>query len=141
MLPFLTSRATSTNKRCSVPWPVIVFNFADLQVEMQHLLSIDPSTKFLIQGIHAAQIFSSRQELYDFHRFLSFCAKLAANGSLQPEYYNFMDHTSMIESGVVQDAMPCRPGSSTWVYHMPWWDHACRIITSTAAAQLLKVDP
>lgn len=125
--------------------PIIVFSFAALQAEMQRIMSITPTTKFIVQGIHASQTFRTRQALYDFHFFLSYCARLAAVGVMQQEYYNFMDETSCASmhefndeiQAVVTNVMPCRPGSNTWVYHTRWWDHACRVITSTAAARLL----
>jgi hypothetical protein len=67
------------------------------------------------------------------------CARLAAQGSMQPEYHNYMENTSMRDStcgsGTCQ---PCQPGSGTWVFHKPWWEHACDVITCASAARLLQ---
>jgi hypothetical protein len=102
---------------------------------MLRLLTNSPTTKFIVLGIHAAQEFYTKREVYEFHDFLCTCARLADQSSVQPEYHNYMDKASMV---ALTSSGPCQPGSDTWVYHKPWWEHACNVITCAAAAQLLQ---
>ena len=119
------------------PRPVLIFSFYDLQLHMMQILSRDPFTKFIVIGIHAAQIIKVKEELHTFHTFLCTCARLSGQGTVQPDYLNYMHESSMAN---ISHKEQCGPDSNTWVYRMNWWEHACEIITCKAAAQLLMAE-
>ena len=121
------------------PRPALIFSFSDLQLHMLNSLSKDPLTKFIVIGIHAAQQFKLKEELYAFHSFLCTCARLSSQGVVQLEYLNYMCKSSMNDNDI-SHAEQCDPGSNTWVYHRCWWEHACDGITCTGAARFLQAE-
>jgi hypothetical protein len=120
------------------PCPVLLFTFKDLRTEILRLIRNDPTTRFIVIGIHASQHFQKKQEVYEFHDFMCTCARLAEQGSMQPEYHNYMERGIMLDTTCgLGTCQPCQPGSGTWVFHKPWWEHACDVITCASAARLL----
>lgn len=126
---------TETMHKDYDPRPVLMFSFSDLQLHMLSSLSRDPQMKFIVIGIHAAQEFKLKEELYAFHSFLCTCARLSSQGAVQLEYLNYMCKSSMKD---ISQTEQCDPGSNTWVYHRCWWEHASDVITCKGAAQLLQ---
>ena len=118
------------------PRPALI---SDLQLHMLSCLFRDPLIKFIVIGIHAAQQFKLKEELYAFHSFLCTCARLSSQGVVQLEYLNYMCKSSMNDNDI-SHAEQCDPGSNTWVYHRCWWEHACDGITCTGAARFLQAE-
>lgn len=117
--------------------PRIVFSFSDLQSEMEYDLSVSQDTVFLVFGVHASQMFNTVQELYKFHEWLCFCARLSAVGKANKEYYNFVARREHIASSDPTVIEQCEVGQVACVYHRDWWDFACTMLTCKASAQLL----
>jgi hypothetical protein len=128
---------TETMHKDYDPRPILVLSFTDLHSHMLVLSKNYPQIKFIVIGIHAAQIFKLKGELYEFHSFLCTCARLSRQGAVQAEYLNYLCKSS-ISKDILSHTEECAPGSDTWVYHRCWWEHACDGITCTGAAQLLQ---
>ena len=127
-------QAYASSRSAAQARPIIVLSFAALEAELMRMHNRDPFMRFVVIGIHAAQTFETRDELYAFHSFLCTCGRLSAQASMLPEYMNYM-HESCI--GVLRDAHKAQVSPSTWVYHRGWWDQACEVITCAGARALL----
>ena len=128
---------TETMHTDNDPRPTLIFSYSDLQSHMLRSLSRYPLIKFIVIGIHAAQEFKRKDELYAFHTFVCTCARLSSQGAVQLEYLNYMCKSSMNDNDISYTEQ-CNPGSNTWVYHRSWWEHACDGITCKEAARLLQ---
>lgn len=128
---------TETMHTDNDPRPTLIFSYSDLQSHMLSSLSRYPQIKFIVIGIHAAQEFKLKEELYALHAFFCTCARLSSQGAVQLEYLNYMCKSSMNDNDT-SHAQQCDPGSNTWVYHRSWWEHACDGITRIGAARLLQ---
>jgi len=128
----------------SDPRPTLLFSFHDLQQEMLRLHAIYTTTKFIVIGIHAAQTFKLKKELYEYHMFLCTCARLSEQDVVQHLFLNYMHETGMASISSTNKEQ-CETGleqseSNTWVYKRSWWDQACDIITCKAATRLLLAE-
>ena len=109
--------------------PIIVFSFADLQMELEHLSTAQifpEGAQVFIFGIHAAQRFSSMEELEAFHGFLCTCIAMSNAGQMHGEYTNYI-HESGISPTDKHTTTPCTQGSHTHALCRRWCDMASQV--------------
>ena len=75
--------------------------------------------------MNAGLTFETPNELYEYHRFMCVCSRLAREGSLaNKEYVNFLGARNHVHG----DTRIFHVGGDVWCYRAGWWDTATDVI-------------
>lgn len=107
--------------------PALVFTFDDLYMELQFERALYPDSVLAVLGINAGLNFNEASELYECHRFFSYCAQLASKQLLYPYFVNFMGPKNLEFKGIEDECCTTTE----------WWVLATEIMASKGAKRIL----
>lgn len=111
--------------------PTLVFSYGALLGTWLEQ-PIAPADTRLVLGLNASFVFDTPSDLYDCHRFMCACARMARENKVNAEFINVLGDTNHVPSEWLTRVAP-----GCHVYRRSWWDFAEFLITCTAARDLL----